>query len=158
MSIPMIQTSKSIAESLLETYEYYFSKGVTHDMLNAILLKYPMHNRDDTKMLTLLDFHNEGYASLRFSSKKRADDFFKENDYPEYRRFVEEIVSTQHKPTLDEVKKFHIDIDSNWKEVFDLWEKPNVRSISIMPVGLYIGSIYLGKIIDIKIPQEIFYP
>lgn len=155
MSIPMMQTSKSIAECLLDTYEYYFSKGITLDMLNTI---YPVHNIDDTKMLSLLDFRNKGYVLLRFSSKKRVDDFFRENDYPEYQRFVEDIISTQRKPTLDEVKKFHIDIDSNWKDVFDLWEKPNVRSISIMPVGLYIGSIYLGKIIGVKIPQEIFYP
>ena len=80
-------------------------------MLNAILPKYPMHNRDDVKMLTLLDFHNEGYALLRFSSTKRANDFFKENDYPKYQKFVEEIILTQPKPTLDEVKKFHTDMD-----------------------------------------------
>ena len=159
MSIPMIQTSKSIAECLLDTYEYYFSKGITNDVLNnTILPKYPIHNIDDAKMLTLLDFPKEGNALLRFSSKKRVDDFFTENDYPEYQKFVEDVISAQPKPTLEEVKKFHIDLDSNWKEVFDLWEKPNVRSISIMPVGLYIGSIYLGKVIDVKIPQEIFYP
>lgn len=158
MSIPIMQ-SNSIAECLLNTYEYYFSKGITLDMLNNVILpKYPICTPDAAKMLSFLDLHNGGNALLRFSSKKRVDDFFTENNYPEYQRFVEDIISMQPKPTLDEVKKFHIDIDSNWKEVFDRWEKPNVRSISIMPVGLYIGSIYLGKITDVKIPQEIFYP
>lgn len=161
MGVPMIHVNRNIAESLLNTYEYYFSTGITLDAFNELLKKHQLNYSNIInsfgRLLSLTDTFRNNFVGLRFSSRRRFDDFFLANNLPEIKTFFEEFISLQNKANVNDVKAFHLSIDPNWANIFALWGKDIITTLSIMPVGLYIGSIYLERALGIKIPQEIFY-
>lgn len=158
MGVPMIHVNNNIAESLLNTYEYYFSSGITLDAFNELAAKYQLNHIDSFgNLISLTDMLPNNFVGLNFSSRRRFEDFFLANNLPEIKTFFEEFISLQNKANINDVKAFHLSIDPKWASIFTLWGKDIIKTLSIMPVGLYIGSIYLERAIGIKIPQEIFY-
>lgn len=154
--ILMTSTKSGILDLLLNSYEYYFSKGINTSQFNELLKK---HNiRDDIReVLPLSHVRKDDSFILSVSSRARFEDYFEKNDLPKIKLFYEEFISIQNKATYDDVINFHQSIDKNWSDIFSLWNEKNITALSIMPVGLYIGSVYLRRVLDIKIPQEIFY-
>jgi len=161
MGVPMIHVNRNIADSLLNTYEYYFSRGITLEAFNELATKYQLNHstiiNSFGRLLSLTDMYPNNFVGLRFSSRKRFEDFFLANHLPEFKNFFEEFISLQNKANIKDVQAFHLSIDPKWANIFALWDKEIITTLSIMPVGLYIGSIYLGRTLGIKIPQEIFY-
>lgn len=159
MGTPMIHVNGKIAESLLNTYEYYFSEGISLDSFNELATKHQLNRKHELFMnaISLSDMLTNNYVGLRFSSRTRFENFFSQNNFPEIKEFFEEFITIQNKANIDNVKSFHSSMDSNWNNIFSLWDKEIVTTLSIMPVGLYIGSVYLGRVLGMKIPQDIFY-
>lgn len=159
MGVAMIHVNQHIAESLLKTYEYYFSSGITLDLFNQLSTKHHINLNEDSfiSTISLADNLPDNMVGLRFSSEMRFYDFFSTKNLPDIKSFFEEFIARQNKANVNDVKQFHISLDGNWQKVFALWDKESVSTLSIMPVGLYIGSVYLSRALGIKIPQDIFY-
>lgn len=159
MGTPMIHVNEKIAESLLKTYEYYFSDGISLDSFNELATRQQLNRKQELFMnaISLSDMLVNNYVGLRFSSRTRFENFFLQNNMPEIKAFFEEFITLQNKPDANNVKSFHSSIDNNWNSIFALWDREVVTTLSIMPVGLYIGSVYLGRILGMQIPQDIFY-
>lgn len=159
MGTPMIHVNGNIAENLLNTYEYYFSEGISLDSFNALATRLQLNRKQGLFItaMSLSDMFTDTYVGMRFSSRTRFENFFSQNNLPEIKAFYEEFITLQNKPDINNVKSFHSSIDNNWNNIFSLWDKEVVTTLSIMPVGLYIGSIYLGRILGMQISQDIFY-
>lgn len=157
MGVPMIHVNKKMEEALLDTYENYFSKGINKTQFNELLQKHNMTVGYAKDLFSQIDINSDNSIKLRFPSNKKIDDLFQQKNIPKVNSFLKEFISLQNKATSNDVINFHQAIDPNWKSVFSLWDKELVKTLSIMPVALYIGSIYLSRAIDLKIPREIFY-
>ena len=161
IGVPMIHVNRNIADSLLNTYEYYFSMGITLDAFNELATKHHLNQSNNInsfgRLISLIDMFPNNFVGLRFSSRKRFEDIFLANNLPEFKNLFEEFISLQNKANINDVRAYHLSIDPRWANIFTLWEKEIITTLSIMPVGLYIGSIYLGRTLGIKIPQDIFY-
>ncbi len=157
MGVPMIQITQKIVLSLFKEYEYYFSKGINTTQFNGLIQKHAIDQSSMKNILSLIDIRPNNNFGLRFSSKRRFDDFFLQHDLPKIKLFFEEFISLQNQATNSDVINFHQSIDPSWNHVFSLWDKDIVTTLSIMPVGLYLGSVYLRRALGLKIPQDIFY-
>ncbi len=157
MGVPMIHVSKNIAECLLENYDFYFSNGISNDNLNKLIQKHSISTAMMPYLLSLIEYRSNGNFSLRLSSKRRYNEVLQKINNSNIEAAIEELLSIQDKASIQDVENFHNSIDTNWEKVFKLWKRETVTTLSVMPVGLYIGSIYLGRVLELKIPQEIFY-
>lgn len=114
MGVPMIHVTKKIADSLLNTYEYYFSDGININTLNELFNKHRFHANENLliKALSLCEPDENSQFRMRFASRQRFDDFFEENNIPEIKNFLEEFISTQPKADVNKMKEFHVSIGS----------------------------------------------
>lgn len=156
--VQMIHVNEKLEKSLLTNYEYYFSKEISIEELSRLLDTYhPIEQNDMMIITSLIHISKNNGVSLRFSSQSRLANFSQQNNFPKTQAFFNEFITLQGKPTLEDTIDFHKNINNDWEYAFDLWKRQDIVSLSIMPVGLYIGSVYLGKEIGMKIPQNIFY-
>ena len=70
---------------------------------------------------------------------------------------LNEMMNRLPKYTKEEVCNFFLGIDPNWQNAIDLFNRKDIRSFIVSPVGYYIGTRKLTKILGEEIPISLFY-
>lgn len=156
-----IGVNSNLEDSLKRQYGFLYSDLINLDKFNELFVRHA--NNDPVKQLLLmqmLDRRENQILGLVFSNYDRYNEAIGNNSaiFQDWvKSFCEEYFTLQEDVTNEKIQKFHNSIDSNWGAVFATMSSQQVKSFNLNPVGLYIGSIYLSKIIDMKIPLDIFY-
>lgn len=156
-----IEVNKPLEVRMKEEYEHMYSDLIAFDKFDQLISKHT--NNDPVKQLSLIpifDKKENQILGLIFSNKKRYNDAAANHPaiFREWvKSFCEEYFSLQPNITNKIILDFHMSLDKNWGKAFEIMKSQQVASFNLNPVGLYIGALYLGRTIDMKIPLDIFY-
>ena len=90
---------------------------------------------------------NEGFQTYKKDMKN-----------PDMANLLTGFESLATKMNVSEVKEFLLSINENWKKISYLYSREDVRSLSIRPVGYYIGLRHLCRQTGEDIQFSVFYP
>lgn len=150
-----IRTDYSIAPILKESYDTFFRKPVMKEQLMSMLKPYTVKERE-------LLFQYVGYLGEEWYYKistlngnTHYTNILRDSGRSKILKDFDEM---SQKMTLDEVENFLKGINKNWEQILYLFKKDYMKSLTISPVGNYIGWRHLCKQTGEKIDFDIFYP
>lgn len=132
-----------------QQYSFLFLNLVEKDQIDTLNIAHEIK-----KEIIALDAKEDKYF-LRFKNKTDLENYLKEKSVDE--EIAKKLVSIyeSHIKNNDEIKKKIIEETSIGKELLELWEKSNLKHLSLTSVGITIGASYFeqttGEKIDISI-------
>lgn len=132
-----------------QQYSFLFFNLVEKDQIDNLNIA-----DEIKKEIIALDTKEDKYF-LRFKNKTDLENYLKEKSIDE--ETAKKLVSIyeSHIKNNDEIKKKIIEETSVGKELLELWEKSNLKHLSLTSVGITIGASYFeqttGEKIDISI-------
>lgn len=137
--------SRDILNIHRQQYSFLFLNLVEKDQIDNLNLA-----DEIKKEVVALDPKEDKYF-VRFKNKTGLENYFKEKKIDE--ETTKKLVSIyeSHIKNNDEIKKKIMEDSSAGKELLDLWEKSNLKHLSLTSVGITIGASYFEQTTDEKI-------
>ena len=160
------EDNQSVEGILLKIYDAFFRKAVSNDKFVALLNSRPEYNKQNSGLF----WNTPSKAILNHVGRLGNDWYFKYNTNegfqtykkdmknPEMADLLTGFASLAAKMSVSEVKEFLLSINDNWEKISYLYSREDVRSLTIRPVGYYIGLRHLCKQFGEDIQFSIFYP
>ena len=134
-----------LIEIYRQQYAFLFFNLVEKDQIDNLALL------DETKKeIISLDIKEDKYF-IKFKNKIELEDYLKSKEVNE--ETIKKLVSVyeNHIKNIEEVKNKIIDETDIGKELLDLWEKSNLKHLSLTSVGIAIGASYFEQVTGGKI-------
>jgi len=128
-----------------QQYSFLFLNLVEKDQIDSLNLL-----DDIKKEIVVLDTKENKYF-IRFKNKTEFENYLKEKKIDD--EIIKKLVTIykSHIKNNDEVKKKISDETDIGKELLDLWEKSNLKHLSLTSVGIAIGASYFEQVTGEKI-------
>ena len=155
-SLSFVSSFKDFAETMSETYSPVFTHPITLDQFNQISGELGLNQHSPQLIMSIHSlFETKGsLMTLNFSSL--SEDMFK-NNKKEIVDVLHPFVEKMTKYTKEEVEQFFLALDTQWQSVIDLFKRKDIKSFMLSPVGCYIGTRKLCKVLGEDIPIELFF-
>lgn len=160
------EDNQSVEEILSKIYDAFFRKGVPNDQYMALLSSRPEYNKQNQELFwntpskALLNhvgrLGNDWY--YKYNTNEGFQTYKKDMKNPDMANLLTGFESLATKMNVSEVKEFLLSINENWKKISYLYSREDVRSLSIRPVGYYIGLRHLCRQTGEDIQFSVFYP
>ena len=159
-TLTVVMANGSFINMMKDSYDVFFTHPITYETYNRILVENRLITDVDTKnreVAMLLFAPREG-GLLQYNLSTKADNRVLDGPHKDYLIACFEAIKPHLKPyTDDEIRQFFLDIDPNWQYVFDLFERRDIQSFRASPVGIYIGTRKLTRLLGEEIPIGMFY-
>lgn len=157
---------QSVENILLKIYDTFFRKAVPNDQFMTLLNSKPEYNKQNSGLFwntpskAILNhvgrLGNDWY--YKYNTNEGFQTYEKDMKNPEMASLLTGFASLATKMSVSEVKDFLLSINDNWGKISYLYSREDVRSLTIRPVGYYIGLRHLCKQLGEDIQFSIFYP
>ena len=158
-NLSVIMSNSSFVKMMRKQYDALFTHPITFDTFNRVLTEHRLNVGVDVQAnvaATSLFAIQGGLLQYNFSIK--ADNSFIGGLYKDHAIACFEALRPHLEPCTDnEIRQFFLDIDPNWQCVFDLFERRDIQSFRASPVGIYIGTRKLTRLLGEEIPVGMFY-
>ena len=154
--LSFISSFKAFSERMLEAYLPVFTHSITVDQFNKIASELGLNLERPQLLVNILSLFETKDNLMTLNISVLSEDMFlsnKEEIVNVLRQFVEKMT----KYTKEEVEQFFLEIDNQWQNVIDLFNRKDIRSFMVSPVGYYIGSRKLCKVLGEEIPIGLFF-
>lgn len=133
-----------------QQYSFLFLNLVEKDQIDNLALP------DEIKNGIVVLYTKEDKYVIRFKNKTEIENYLKKNKFDD--ETTKKLVSIyeSHIKNNDEVKKKISDETDIGKELLDLWEKSNLKHLSLTSVGIAIGVSYFEQVTGEKIDLGIW--
>jgi hypothetical protein len=171
-SMPGISFSKPWCEVFQERYNLIFCHPVPRDIADPFMRKFSMHwengnfivgtdlLKENPAILYFLSaflFHPDGLLSFNLTDSNTLYNGIHSAGLDYLRPDVEQLINSAQKFRSEEVRRFFVDIDSQWDLAINLLDKPTLLAVQLLPVGQYIGARQLSMLSGREVPFDIFY-
>lgn len=143
-------------DAMMKTYAPVFSHSITIDDFNKYAGEICTNVGDNTLFLSLITLFETKGTSMSMNISVISEDMFLAKK-TELHNALNEMMNRLPKYTKEEVCNFFLGIDPNWQNAIDLFNRKDIRSFIVSPVGYYIGTRKLTKILGEEIPISLFY-
>ncbi len=158
-SQPAITYNQSFVASMKRTYDVFFTHPITADTYNRVLAENHLNTVVDihahVATMSLFAFKGE---LLQYNLSTKADDRSIKGPFKDHVIACYNALRPHFKPYTDnEIRQFFLDIDPNWQAAFNLFERSDIRTLLLDPVGVYIGTRKLTHLLGEDVPLGIYY-
>lgn len=154
--LSFISASSEFTEMMQKNYSPMFSHPILIDDFNRTMAENGWNNEDMSIALTMLALFETKGNQLIFNYSTLSKETFTTRQQ-EFLEASNKLLSLARKYTKEEVKQFFLDIDPNWINAIKLFNRNDIKSFIVSPVGYYIGSRKLSKTLGEEIPFSLFY-
>lgn len=155
-SLSFVSSFSPFVDAMMKIYAPVFTHQITIEEFNRIMSEEGLNTGDHKVFGMLLSlFKTEGHNMLLDISVTTEKMFVEKNE--ELLSALNKVVSRLPKYTSEEVRQFFIAIDSNWNNVIELFNRKEIQSFMVSPVGNYIGTRKLSKLIGEDVSINLFY-
>lgn len=155
-SFPSMLTKKGFIETMLHSYSPIFKHPITIEQFNQIATETGINQRDSQLFMRIVSLFETNGNLMTMNISTISDELFSTNKQ-DMADSLKLIVEKMPSYTKDEVKQFFIDLASNWQNVIALFNRLDIRSFTVSPVGYYIGCRKLSKLFGEEVPIETFF-
>lgn len=155
-SLSFVKASDEFAEMMQKKYSALFTHPIPIDEFKKIVEESEWNKGDAAFLGTLLSLFDvkDNNTSFNYSVLNESIFLVKKKELLD----ASNSILKHSKPySKDEVEKFFLEIDKNWQNVFNLFHREDVKSFMISPVGNYIASRKLTKLLGEEISINLFY-
>lgn len=172
MSLPGISVSSRWCDYFLDRYDLIFRHPVPCDVSASFMQKFTMRWDNGTfffdkaylekngailESLSAFLFHIDGTISFNLTDSKTLFNGLHKAGLDGLRPDFEVLVQSSQRFNCDEVRRFFVDIDPNWEQAISLMDKDSLLSVKLLPVGQYIGTRQLSRLMGKEVPFDVFY-
>lgn len=154
--LSFVSASSEFLEMMRKKYSPMFTHPISIDDFNRTMIENGWNHGDRYVLLAMLSLFETTGNQLTFNYSTLNKDAFTTKQ-EELFDASNKLLSFAKKYTDEEVKRFFLDIDPNWINVMNLFNRKDIKSFIVSPVGIYIGSRKLSKILGEEIPISMFY-
>jgi hypothetical protein len=133
-----------------QQYSFLFFNLVEKDQIDVLVLSDQIK-----KEIIVLDIKEDKYL-IRFKNKTELENYLKEKKIDDEITKKLVLIYESHIKNNNEVKKKIADETDIGKELLDLWEKSNLKHLSLTSVGIAIGASYFEQVTGEKINIDIW--
>lgn len=150
-------TDYAIAPIFQSSYDSFFRKPVMKPQMLSLLQNY---TKEEQKLL----FQYVGYLKdedewyYKYSTLDYLRHYRGWVNNPEKSKILKSFDGIAQKMSIEEVEDYLKDINKNWEQILTLFKKDYMKSLTISPVGNYIGWRQFSKQTGEKLQFELFYP
>ena len=172
VSVPGITMSSRWCDYFLDRYDLIFRHPVPCDVSASFMEKFSMNcdngsfafdkaywekNGTIIESLSALLFHFDGTISFNLTDSKTLYDGLQKAGLDDFKPDFELLIESSQRFNCDEVRRFFVDIDPNWEHAITLLDKDSLLSVQLLPVGQYIGTRQLSRLMGREVPFGVFY-
>ena len=142
--------SWDIVDIYKQQYSFLFSNLIEKEQIDNLEV-----SDEIKKEIVTLDPKEDKYF-IRLKNKTELEKYLKEKKIDE--ETTKKLVSIyeSHIKSNDEIKREIVEKTNTGKELIELWEKSNIKQLSLTSVGIVIGASYFEQIIGEKIDINIW--
>ncbi len=158
-NLSVVMSNDSFVKTMRKHYDAFFTHPIALDTFNQVLTEHRLNGDVDFNAYsTFLSLFDDQGGLLQYNFSANADNRAIKNPHKDYLTACFEAIRPHLEPcTDDEIRQFFLDIDPNWQYVFDLFERHDIQSFRASPVGIYIGTRKLTRLLGEEIPIGMFY-
>ena len=142
--------SWNLVEIYRQQYSFLFLNLVEKDQIDNLTL-----SNEIKKEIVSIDTGENKYF-FRFKNKTELENYLKEKKIDDETTKILVTIYESHVKNNDEVKKKISDETDIGKDALDLWEKSNLKHLSLTSVGIAIGASYFEQVTGEKIDIDIW--
>lgn len=155
-SLSFVNSFSPFVDTMMKTYAPIFTHPITIDEFNNIMAEEGLNTGDHKILGTILSlFKTEGNNMSLDISVVTEKMFVEKNE--ELIPSLNKVVSRLPRYNADEARQFFLEIDKNWNNVIDLFNRKDIQSFMVSPVGNYIGTRKLSKLMGEYVSIDLFY-
>lgn len=153
-SLSFVTSNKNFVEEMKNTYDVLFSHPVSLEEFNQFMREYGINQEEKTPILL---------AILIFFDTKAQGMIYKYSTFPESRikdeikKYMNLLKDRLSLYSEEEVRAYFLGISPMWQNVINLFERKDIKSFMLSPVGMYIGTRKLSRVLGEEVSIDIFY-
>ncbi len=159
-TLPGIVSNNSFIATIKKEYDVFFTHPITIDTFNQFVCDHQQSIGNSAQVYTTLAalFECKG-NQLQYQYSVKPDRLVQCPE-PEKSQIID--VSHQLIPLLkpysdDEIRQFFLGIAPHWQYVFNLFERQDIKFFKLSPVGTYIGTRKLSRLLGEEISIELYF-
>lgn len=149
----------SLEDKFCHNYDLYFKKVLTQDTIDRYFKELWSQTwlSDDGNSKSYF-FENERHEwHFMISISRQMKEIMINNDHQEYVTLLNQYINVEPQMSPTEIKEYIISKYPYSKKALDILNYDYIKSITLLPVGFYLGMTYLNKVLPIKLNFETFY-
>lgn len=155
-SLSFVKSFSPFINAMMKTYSSFFTHSIPVDEFNKIMAEEGLNVGDPSKFGAILSLFKTEGRDMTLDISMVSNEMFKvKND--ELIESVNKVVARLPKYTTDEARQFFLNIDANWNNVIELFNRSDIQSFMVSPVGNYIGTRKLSKLLGEDVSINLFY-
>lgn len=157
-SLSFVGFGKNFEQRMLSNYNLLFYNPISIDQFNEIMAKYGYNQSDKLYIsLALISLMDTKGNQMRFKFNSYREDLIVGEKKFEITKAVDNLLKEMKAFDENGVRQFFLNIDTNWTVVFNNFNKEDIKNFTLSPVGSYIGTRKLSRILGQDIPLSVFY-
>ena len=155
-SLSFVNSFSPFVDNMMKTYTPLFTHHISIEEFNKIMAEEGLNTGEHNMFGMLLSLFKTEGNNMSLDISVVTEKMFVENN-EELISSLNKVINRLPKYTKEEVRQFFIAIDSSWNNVIDLFNRKDIQSFMVSPVGNYIGTRKLSKLMGEEVPVNLFY-
>lgn len=155
-SLSFVTSFTPFVDAMMKTYAPIFTHPITIEEFNKIMAEEGLNTGNHRLFGTILSFFRTEGQNMSIDISVVTEKMFVEHKEA-LLSSLNKVISRLPKYTNEEVRQFYLAIDSNWNNVIDLFNRKDIQSFMVSPVGNYIGTRKLSKLMGEDVSINLFY-
>lgn len=155
-SLSFINSFSNFVDEMMKTYSPVFTHSISIDEFNRIVKEVCANLGDQSLFLPLITLFETKGDRMSLNISVVSENMFSTKK-EELLNATNQIIKHLPKYTMAEAQQFFIEIDPNWQNVVDLFQRKDIQSFIVSPVGYYIGTRKLTKLLGEEVSIGLFY-
>ena len=153
-SLSFVTSNKNFVEEMKNTYDVLFSHPVSLEEFNQFMREYGINQEEKTPiLLAISSFFDTKAQSMTYKYSTFPESRIKD-EIKEYMNLLKDRLSLYSE---EEVRAYFLGISPMWQNVINLFERKDIKSFTLSPVGMYIGTRKLSRVLGEEVSIDIFY-
>ena len=157
MGFKGILSRQSVKTLLFNSYDLFYKKPISLDMFNSVIQSHEIRDTQDFMFLISLFGYPEPDLKFRYISSRQVENALQEIGKMHLKTVFENLVSNAETMSQEEKEAYVYGLVPEWKDALAKLDNPHVNSLSLNPVGCYLGIRKLSGILNFDIPLDLFY-
>lgn len=157
-SLSFVSSNKSFLEMMRNTYNVLFTHAISLDVYNQFMQENGLTQGDKLPLMLAMTslFETKG-QSLIYKYTTFSKDNFAGSVKEDLIRYFSLLRDKIPSYSDDEIIQYFIGKSPNWRNVISLFDRADIKSFMLSPIGVYIGTRKLSRVLGEDVPISIFY-